>query len=51
MRKNVLLPQYEPTDKELRDLMKEVLKDVKLRAQLAKEKFEKNLSDSFKKLK
>lgn len=29
MRKNILLSQYEPTDKELSDLMKEVLEDVR----------------------
>jgi hypothetical protein len=51
MRKNVLASRFEPTDKELNELMKEVIRDVKWKAQLAKEKFEKNLAEGFKKLK
>lgn len=51
MRTKILMPQYEPTDKELNDLMKEVLIDVKNRAKIAKEKFDKNLAEAFKKIK
>jgi hypothetical protein len=51
MRTKILMPQYEPTDKELNDLMKEVLVDVKNRAKLAKEKFDKSLTDALKKIK
>lgn len=32
MRTKILMPQYEPTDKELNDLMKEVVTEVKVSA-------------------
>jgi hypothetical protein len=32
MRTKILMPQYEPTDKELNDLMKEVVAEVKVNA-------------------
>lgn len=51
MRSNVLQPNCEPTDKELKQLMKEVMVDVKSKAKAAKDKFDKNLVDAFKKLK
>ena len=51
MRTKILMPQYEPTDKELNDLMKEVIIEVKQKAKLAKEKFDKELTDALKKLK
>ncbi|MES2588364.1 MAG: hypothetical protein V4622_05235 [Bacteroidota bacterium] len=51
MRTKILMPAYEPTDKELNDLMKGVIEKVKSRALKAKYKFNHELSEAFKKIK
>ncbi len=43
------MPQYEPTDKELNDLMKNVIEKVKKRAQIATTKFNLELLQAFQK--
>ncbi len=45
------MPAYEPTDKELNDLMKSVIEKVKIRAKNAKNKFNNDLFEAFKKVK
>ena len=45
------MPQYEPTDKELNDLMKDVILKVKKRAQIATTKFNSELLEALKKIK
>ena len=43
MRTKILMPQYEPTDKELNDLMKEVVAEVKVNALKTKILIENNI--------
>jgi hypothetical protein len=51
MRTKILMPQYEPTDKELNDLMKDVILKVKKRANLAATKFNSEFLEALKKIK
>ena len=51
MRTKILMPQYEPTDKELNDLMKEVVAEVKVNALKTKILIENNILLEIKKVK
>ena len=51
MRTKILMPQYEPTDKELNDLMKEVVAEVKVNALKTKILIENNILLEIEKVK
>ncbi len=51
MRTKILMPQYEPTDKELNDLMKEVVAEVKINALKTKILIENNILLEIEKVK
>ena len=51
MRTKILMPQYEPTDKELSDLMKEVVAEVKVNALKTKILIENNILLEIEKVK
>lgn len=51
MRTKILMPQYEPTDKELNDLIKEVVAEVKVNALKTKILIENNILLEIEKVK
>lgn len=51
MRTKILMPQYEPTDKELNDLMKEVVDEVRENALKTKELIENSILLEIQKVK
>lgn len=51
MRTKILMPQYEPTDKELNDLMKEVVIEVKENALKTKKLIENSILLEIQKVK
>jgi hypothetical protein len=48
MRKHILMPDQEPTDEELEQLMHEVIEDVKQKSLLAEKNFNEQIAQEIK---